>query len=564
MSAILHCDNISFTYKNRSEPSISGINLRIEPGDFILCTGATGCGKSTLLKALNGLIPHEIGGCLTGRVLVDGVDSRGASVAELSRTVALMFQNPDDQIFSTTVADEVGFALENLGMQPPEIAARVAETLAWVGLAGREKNSVHALSGGERQRLALAAVLAVRPKVLVLDEPISQLDPRGAVELLAVLEKLNQEHGVTVIVVEHRLHEVMPLCRHVMVMEEGKVAWFGSREEAFCAPEVFLRLGLRIPQTIHICYRLGIPAVTAALTDTVERIRCEYPNSGFGQATISEPCHPSGFAATPFLNVQKLEFHYEMQGRKILSDINLAVPQGQFVALMGNNGAGKSTLLQHICGLLPPQSGQVSISGKMVRGLDRRVGMVMQNPDLMLFNSTVEAEVNFGRRQDRGAGAEDSWRDILERIGLTGLEKRFPLALSQGQRVRVAIASVLACRPELFLLDEPTTGQDLGHIDDIIALLQDYAAQGGTVILCTHDTEVAARYAERIVVMTEGRIVADAPPREIFAREEVLTVAGLRSPLAFRVARELYGGDALSVEEVVGDVQQANMGSERL
>ena len=222
--------------------------------DFILCTGATGCGKSTLLKTFNGLIPHEIGGTLQGRVLVDGVDAKTLPVAELSRTVGLMFQNPDDQIFSTTVADEVSFALENMGMPRTEIALRVKETLAWVGLEGREKNSVHALSGGERQRLALAAVLAVRPRVLALDEPISQLDPRGALELLGVLEKLNRVHGITIILVEHRLHEVLPFCRHVLVMEEGAVIWKGTREAAFRDPAVFLRLGLRIPQTIHICH----------------------------------------------------------------------------------------------------------------------------------------------------------------------------------------------------------------------------------------------------------------------------------------------------------------------
>ena len=239
MAGIVECRNLSFSYKTRPIPSIANINLKIEAGDFILCTGPTGCGKSTLLKAFNGLIPHEISGTLRGSVLVDGVDSLQSSVAELSRTVGLMFQNPDDQIFSTTVADEVGFALENMGMERDAIRQRVAETLGWVGLSGREQGSVHALSGGERQRLALAAVLAVRPKMLALDEPISQMDPRGAMELLQVLQKLNQELGITLIIVEHRLHEVMPLCQHVLVMENGEIAWQGTRKEAFRNPEVF-------------------------------------------------------------------------------------------------------------------------------------------------------------------------------------------------------------------------------------------------------------------------------------------------------------------------------------
>jgi len=560
MAGILECRNLSFTYKTRDLPSIANIDLKIEAGDFILCTGPTGCGKSTLLKAFNGLIPHEISGTICGSMLVRGVNSLDSSVAELSRTVGLMFQNPDDQIFSTTVVDEVGFALENMGMEQGAIRERVSETLAWVGLAGREQGSVHALSGGERQRLALAAVLAVRPRMLALDEPISQMDPRGAMELLQVLQKLNQELGITLVVVEHRLHEVMPLCQHVLVMEEGSIVWKGTRREAFRDPDVFLRMGLRIPQTVHICHGLGVVAASATVEDAVHNIRKAYPNCGSVVKTAAKIIPIA--QANSGVDIRGLEFRYDPKGRKILDGINLSIPRGQFVALMGNNGAGKSTLLHHICGLQQAQTGQVTVNGQAVKALDRRVGMVMQNPDLMLFNATVEEEITFGLRHGGGRGqAASDWRPLLERIGLAGLEERFPLALSQGQRVRVAIASLLVCRPDILLLDEPTTGQDLGHIDDIIVLLQEYTACGGTVIFCTHDTEVAARYAERVIVMTAGGVVADAPPRDVFSREDVLRSAGLRAPAALRVSRELYGGCALCVEEVVGYVQQASMGS---
>ncbi len=559
MTGIVECNDLSFTYKTRRVPSIAHINLKIEAGDFILCTGPTGCGKSTLLKAFNGLIPHEIGGTLCGSVRVGGVDSQQSSVAELSQTVGLMFQNPDDQIFSTTVADEVGFALENVGMDQEAIQQRVAETLGWVGLAGREKGSVHALSGGERQRLALAAVLAVRPQMLALDEPISQMDPRGATELLQVLQRLNRELGITVMIVEHRLHEVMPLCKHVLVMEEGNIVWQGTRQEAFRDPEVFLQMGLRIPQTVHICHGLGVPAASAAVEDAVHGIRAAYPNcishAGIAAKTVPVPTENIG------VEIRGLEFRYDPQGRKIIDGVNLTIPRGQFVALMGNNGAGKSTLLHHICGLLQTQTGLVKVHGKEVRQLDRRVGMVMQNPDLMLFNSTVEDEITFGLRHGGSPKTDNGeWRSLLTQIGLAGMETHFPLALSQGQRVRVAIAALLACRPEVMLLDEPTTGQDLGHIDDIIALLQDYQTQGGTIIFCTHDTEVAARYAERVVVMTAGRVIADAPPRDVFSHEDILQAAGLRAPAALRVSRELYGGCALCVEEVVRHVQQTSLG----
>ena len=560
MNTIIECRNVSFTYQNSAMPSLIDINWQINAGDFILCTGPTGCGKSTLLKAFNGLIPHEISGTLQGSIRVNGVDSLQSSVADLSRTVSLMFQNPDDQIFSTSIADEVGFALENMGMDPAEIRRRVAETLQWVGLAGREQGSVHALSGGERQRLALAAVLAIRPKVLALDEPISQMDPRGAMELLQVLQKLNAELGITIIVVEHRLHEVMPMCKQVMVMEQGRIAWQGSQQEAFCQPDVFLRQGLRIPQTVHICHRLGLAAESATVEAAFAKINQAYPGCSAQPRPILQQCVAD--PVEPVIEVSDLEFQYDQHKGNVLDGINLTVPRGQFVVLMGNNGAGKSTLLHHICGLQKTQKGQVKLLGQTVKTLDRRVGMVMQNPDLMLFNSTVEQEISFGLQHGLGRGKNlGSWRPLLERIGLGGLEDRFPLALSQGQRVRVAIASLLACQPEIMLLDEPTTGQDLGHIDDIIELLQEFAQTGGTVILCTHDTEVAARYAERVVVMTGGRIVADASPREVFSQDEMLSTAGLRSPTSLQLSRRLYGGCALGVEEVVRHVQQTGLAS---
>lgn len=560
MTALVECNHVSFTYASRQEPSLIDINLTIETGDFIVCTGPTGCGKSTLLKMFNGLIPHEISGTLDGSVLIAGLDSLMTSVADLSRVVSLMFQNPDDQIFSTSIADEISFAMENMGLNRAETERRIVETLAWVGLSGREKQSVHALSGGERQRLALAAVLAMRPRLLALDEPISQMDPRGAYELLQVLQQLNEQQGITILVVEHRLHEVMPVCKRVWVMEQGRMVWQGTRQEAFRSPEVFLQLGLRIPQPVHVCYGLGLCVEDARLESAAKVIRTAYPTCIPRSDERFTPQEPKIDEDVPLLQIEKLEFRYDPKGRKILDQIDLNVYQGQFVALMGNNGAGKSTLLHHVCGLQRSSAGRVVFAGREVQGLDRRIGMVMQNPDLMLFNTTVEKEIRFGLVTAKGeAGPNDSLQQLIERIGLAGMEKNFPLALSQGQRVRVAIAALLACSPALLLLDEPTTGQDLGHIGDIIDLLQDYTRRGGTVILCTHDTEVAARYAERVIVMTEGKVIANASPRHVFLQEEVMQSASLRPPAALKLSRLLYGGSALGVEEVIRDVQQTSL-----
>ncbi|MEN6413555.1 MAG: energy-coupling factor transporter ATPase [Veillonellales bacterium] len=562
-NSIIEIENASFTYSSRSLPSVTAVNLTIEPGEFVLLTGATGCGKSTLLKMLNGLIPQESGGLFSGRVTVGGRDVSDFSVAEMSSFVGMMFQSPDDQIFSTTVGDEVAFILENGGMNLQDIPVRVSGTLALVGLAGMENRSVHALSGGQKQRLALAAVLAARPRVLALDEPISQLDPRGATALLEVVEKLNKTLGITVVIVEHRLHEVMPLCHRVVVMDQGKIVWQGTRQESFRQPEIFSDYGLRLPQTVNICQRLGISTETAAIAPVVEKIRERYdivsPNGG-SPACRAAAALTGGETETAAL--QDIVFRYGKAERNVLDHLSLSVFKGQFIALMGNNGAGKSTLLQHIAGLLQPLSGRVRVMGKPAGEARQTIGMVMQNPDFMLFNATVREEVEFALRQRcRPAEAGAPCRTLIQALGLAGMEEDFPLALSRGQRLRVAIAAVLSYRPAVLLLDEPTTGQDIGHIDDIVLLLKRYTAAGGSAVFCTHDAEVAAKYADRVVVMTRGRIVADSSPTAVFSRDDILRPAGLKPPAAMLVARQLYNGTAVTVEEVVSYVRQNSVGS---
>lgn len=558
MAAIVEFVNTTFTYKHRDKPSIENVTLTVQAGDFLLLTGPTGCGKSTLLKTLNGLVPQESGGIFSGRVLVNGVDTACFSIAQLSRVVGMVFQSPDDQIFSTTVFDETAFVLENMGLCEEEINERVEEALRFVGLADKRDASVHTLSGGQKQRLAVASVLAARPCILALDEPISQLDPQGADELLQVLGKVNVELGITVIIVEHRLHEVMPLCRTVAIMEAGRLLWQGSREEAFRLPALFTEHGLRVPQTVAICCELEVQARSAAITDAVAAIRCHYklPETAARLPDKQAACRMQ--QEIPAIHIASLSFGYSASGPAILTDLSLTIFQGRFVMLMGNNGAGKSTLLHVIGGLVPYRTGTVAVLERTVRGISTSIGMVLQNPDFMLFNSTVREEVGFSL-----AGGE--WtprcRELAGQLRLSGLEEEFPLALSRGQRLRVAIAAVLAAGPKVLLLDEPTTGQDIGHIEDIISLLRDFTRQGGTVLFCTHDAEVAARYGDEVVVLCGGQVIAQAPPADVFSQDAIIRQAGLKAPAAMLTARALYGGTAMTVKEVVDYVRQESLGS---
>lgn len=559
MENLLEVKNVCFSYKNREMRNLSNINICMKQGEFVLLTGPTGCGKSTLLKALNGLIPHESGGEFTGDVWVNGKNTKDYSIAQLSSTVGMVFQSPDDQIFSTTVFDETAFVLENMGLPSEEIKKRVQETLALVGLTHKENASIHALSGGQKQRLAVASVLVAHPPILALDEPISQLDPQGAAELLALLKHVNQTLGMTILMVEHRIHEVMPLCHRVIIMSEGRQVWQGTKQEACSSPEVFDAYGIRMPQSIKVCQQLGISITSPAVEEAALAIDKQY---SLFQIETSPHEKTKMEHNVPVINIKDLSFRYEQNPSLVLKNISITIGKGQFVALMGSNGAGKSTLLQHIGGLLSPKIGPVQILGTSTGKLRQEVGIVMQNPDFMLFNETVVSEIAFALSQQIGGKTWSPYCQILlEKLGLCGLESEFPLALSRGQRLRVAIGAALSCEPSILLLDEPTTGQDISHIEEIITLLKSYTAQGGTVIFCTHDGEVAARYADRIIVMDQGEIIGDGHPRDIFVQNKVLLRGGLKKPACLQLAQELYGGIALTAEEVVNHVRQKCLGS---
>lgn len=554
MAALIEIDKLTFTYGSRTSPTIADITLRVDTGEFVLITGKTGCGKSTLLRALNGLIPHGSGGIMAGSVRLTGRDTRELAVQELSRTVGMVFQNPDDQIFATRVFDEVAFVLENAGMAPELIVSRVEETLREVGLAGKENDSVHTLSGGQKQRLALAAVLAARPRVVVLDEPISQVDPQGASELLHLLLRLNREKGITVVIVEHRLQEVATVCRRIVLMDGGRVIWDGATADLFARPQILLDKGLRLPQPVAICLGLGILPPATATRQAVARIMAEFPT--LNPEAIADP---AAIARDPYgeevIRLEDVHFRYSRQGAEVLDGVSLTVRQGEIVAVMGANGAGKSTLLQLVNGLIAPETGYVRVLGGRPRAGGGKIGQVLQNPDLMLFCPTVEREIAFGAPNQRFVDG------LMAKLGINAQSGDFPLALSRGQRLRVALAAVLACQPAVLLLDEPTTGQDYSHIGVIASLAGDFAASGGAVIFCTHDAEIAAKFATRILVMKNGRLLLDDEPRKVFAESGLLAMAGVRPPPATIIGRQLVGKTTLSVEEVTAYVQQATLGS---
>jgi len=460
-----------YKYNNAARYALDGINLHIGQGEFVLLSGPSGCGKSTLARTLNGLIPHSIAGQMEGRVVVNGLDTREHPVAQLASRVGMVFQIPETQLFNLTVGEEVAFGPRNLGLNEEEVKERVAFALEAVGLAGYRARAAYQLSGGEKQRLVIASVLAMQPRVLVLDEPFSSLDEKGIVLVLETLKKLNRELGLTVLIIEHRVAPVARFARRFIVVNEGKVILDGEPAAVLTKGEQLTALGIR----------------RRVISHTIRNTQCATCNT------------------QPAIIFDSVSFSYD--GRRVLHDLSFQIGQGEFAALVGENGAGKTTVARLILGLLQPQAGEVRVAagdGRPRWGQD--VGLLLQNPLEQLFCDTVEEEVAFGPR-NFGHSAEPVVDEVLAITGLIPYRRRPVSALSCGQQQRLALAAVLALSPTIVILDEPTVGQDWGHLQRFMDFVARLHQQGTTVLLITHDAEIVRIYAQRTLHLQDGRVV---------------------------------------------------------
>lgn len=504
--ACIEIENLRFTYPSRAIPTLHGITTCVPRGAFVLLTGPTGCGKSTLLRTLNGLIPHASAGTLTGTVHLNGKDIATQPLATTCQQVSLLFQNPDDQLFCTLVEDEIAFGLENLGFPPEEIQERIAIALAQVGLSGFESRQISSLSGGEKQRVALAAVCAMRPQVLLLDEPTSHLDPKGTREILNIVNYLNNEMGITIVLATHRTKEVAPLCNHVWLMEDGRICLDLPKADAFQDATPYQRLGVQVP------------------VDTPSNA----PTSPLKRASNIEQ-------QKALLSIQNLHFRYPNTDKDAVCDISCEVPRGEVLAIMGANGSGKTTLIHLIAGLLRPSAGEMRIDRKLynrmkLHQLAGKVGIVFQDPDLLLQAETVRDEVAFGPKNLKflRKTLEERIDRTLTRFDLQNLGSEAPYALSRGQRQRTAVAATFSLYPDLLLLDEPTTGQDAQHLYQLMdELCNEIRHAHKALIFATHDADLTLKYADRILLLHDGAVIYDGDPESAFADRELLQQASL-------------------------------------
>ena len=528
-------ENLSFTFAGRITPTLEDISFTIEPGTWTVLAGRSGSGKSTLLRAMAGLIPRHSAGRMEGRVRLFGLDTRTASAAELASRVALVLQSPDDQLCTTTLGAEIAFGLENLAIEPAEIGRRVRETLAELGMAGEERRGVQQLSGGQKQRMLIAALMAMRPQLLLLDEPLSHLDAAAAADLLAELARL-RDAGVAIVLAEHRFDDVLARADRVLVLDQGRVVDDAPTSEP---EEVCQRLsaaGLPLPEVAQ----LAIAAEKPIAFDADALLRLLSPAS---QAKAElPPARRGGPADRPLLvDAFRVNFRYPRAARPAMPELTFTLHAGERVAVVGPNGAGKSTLLALLAGLLKPTEGEIEFAAH--EGAAAPCGLMLQNPDLTLFCDTVREELAFGPRQsqlDEQAVAERV-RNVAEQLQLTELLDEPPLALSQGQRLRTALGALLTLEPRLLLLDEPTTGQDQGVVARLLAAMAASVAGSDNrcLVFSTHDLRSVLRYADRVLILAHGKLLADTEPREVFDNDALLAEAGLRRPPLAEVRRRL-------------------------
>lgn len=533
---ILRFEDVSYRYPGAVDPALRDIDLAFKPGESALIAGASGSGKSTLGRACIGLVPHFHGGDLIGRVLVDGLDTRQHPVYRLFGRVGLVFQNPDAQLFNQTVEAELAYGLESLGLTSAEIERRLAWVSDLMGLRALLSRPPHTLSGGEKQRVVVAAILALRPRLLVLDEPFAHLDADGAMALRSFLAAIRAE-GIGLLIIEQRLHEFIAEADRLIVLHRGRVVADGPPRQVLS--QEIEAYSLNLPPLVRLFRAQGWPGTPLSLEEALRDCPIMACKEASEQRIV--PGRSVSSPAPPLVAMDGVWFSYA--GRPVLRGIRLTLTRGECVALVGRNGAGKTTLVKHFNGLLKPERGVVWVLGRDTRmvtvpELARHVGFVWQNPNDQLFQATVRDEVLTGPRELRTYDPE-WWETLFRRLGLTPLLGRSPFRLSEGQKKRVAFAAALAIRPELVVLDEPTAGQDELFRRELAALIAEWRSQGRTVVLVTHDLEFAAEHADRWVALADGQIVADGPPAVVMADARAMAMAGLRPTQRFRFAKAL-------------------------
>lgn len=556
-NTIIKLDDVSFAYGHETQNALDHVSLTIEKGEFVGVIGPSGAGKSTLAAVMSGAIPHHYTGKLFGATLVDDRDTCEITLTDISRVVGSVLQDIDAQMVAPIVEDEMLFGLENFGIPHDQIEERISQTLATVGISDLRHREIATLSGGQKQKVAIAAIIAMAPDVLVLDEPTAALDPASSTLVFDTLRQINREHGITVVVIEQKVALLSKYCSRVLVMADGKLAFDGEPHQVFAHASELRQMGVDSPRVARIANSLAeaglLPSDQAPCLNVSEAH--QLISSLLADATSKDapadmpetsphiPAVPRGANQEPVVELADVTFAYPHGGASV-SDLNMCVYPGELVGVIGQNGAGKTTLTKLLNGLLHPASGTVRMAGMNTAdvptsAIAAKCATLFQNPDRQLCRDTVLDEIAFGLEL-HGVGTDEARqraRVAAERFGLPLDES--PFSLSRGQRQMVALASVVVLDPQVVLLDEPTSGLDYRECMTVMETVSEMAERGCAVIMVCHDMEVVSDFAQRLVVMADGRILERGDANRIFADDALMRAAYVEPPQVVALSKEL-------------------------
>jgi len=538
MSAIIELENVSFRYPGATRDTLRNVNLRIEEGDFVAVVGGNGSGKTTLCKTFNGLVPHYWQGEFAGEARVCGVDTFESSVAALSAHVGYVYQDFQNQLVRPCVDDEVQFGPMNFGYG--DYAVRAADAMDQLGIGGLADRFVWQLSGGQAHLTALASVLALRPSVIVVDEPVAEVDPARAHEIYERLTVLNRDHGVTVVVIEHHAEFISQYARSVVLMADGAPVWHLPVREAVNRTAELEEHGIPAPQVVQACVSQGLADAPLTIAEAADLLR----DAGVGRHHRWAPAPPAPPAGDVVVRVREVSHAYRSVSGDllpVLDRVDADIRHGERVALVGGNGAGKSTLMRLMGGLTVAREGTVELAGVDTRQapaavLAEHAAYLYQRPEQMFVKDSVRADVALfpaGRRRPDAAGLVER---VLDKVHLTPFADRDGRTLSGGQQRRATLAIGLAMTPSLLLLDEPTASLDVASRDSVIAMLDELAGSIAAAVVATHDMHLVAEWATRVIVLEQGRVAADLTPRELFSSPALLDAANLVPPQITQLA----------------------------
>ena len=557
--AMIELKDFSFQYKAQSEPTLKNLNLTIYKGEKVLIVGPSGSGKSTIGQCLNGIIPNIYKGTSSGQFLIQGKEAFDLSIYEKSHLVSTVLQDTDGQFIGLSVAEDLAFALENDMVDLGTMKERVQSWAERLDLMKLLDHRPQDLSGGQKQRVSLAGVLIDESPILLFDEPLANLDPKSGQDIIDLIDQIHEEQGTTTIIIEHRLEDVLyrPVDR-VILINQGQVLFNGSPDELL-RTTLLAENGIREPLYLTTLRQLGQDINQLEHLDRLEDIELTGVNRSIPEATFTKTGETE-----ELLKLEQISFAYQ-ENHPILKNISLSIPKGQRLAIVGKNGAGKSTLAKAICGFIATEGQYTSrgedIKQESVKERAERVGYVLQNPNQMISTNMIFDEVALGLRL-RGVAEEDIKERVYQVLKTCGLYefRKWPIsALSYGQKKRVTIASILVLGPEILVLDEPTAGQDQRNYTDIMEFLDSLQEKGHTIVMITHDMQLMLDYSDRALVVSDGQILADLSPAELFTHPDILQEANLKETSIFALANRL-GMDPLALTQFY--MQQKGAGHE--